>query len=115
MGEYPYPSPYILNGAGILPAFPMRTACSHLADPHLDGPGLLQGLARAAGVFYNYSGQLECIDWAVGPNPETQEDGDFWGYQSCTEQFMPMSRDGGVFSAPAILRKLFAACLLGTL
>ncbi|KAK9841268.1 hypothetical protein WJX74_002844 [Apatococcus lobatus] len=94
MGEYPYPSPYILNGAGILPAFPMRTACSHLADPHLDGPGLLQGLARAAGVFYNYSGQLECMNWAVGPNPETQEDGDFWGYQSCTEQFMPMSRDG---------------------
>lgn len=33
--------------------------------------------------------------WLQGANPETEEDADFWGYQYCTEQFMPFSKDGG--------------------
>ena len=46
MGNYPYPSPYILNGAGILPAFPVRVACSHLGQERLDTEeALLAGLA----------------------------------------------------------------------
>ena len=31
MGNYPYPSSYILNGQGLLPAFPVRVACLALA------------------------------------------------------------------------------------
>jgi lysosomal Pro-X carboxypeptidase len=30
MGNYPFPSGYMLNGHGELPAFPMRVACSNL-------------------------------------------------------------------------------------
>ena len=46
MGNYPYPSPYILNGAGVLPAFPVRVACSHLGKEGLDSEeALLGGLA----------------------------------------------------------------------
>jgi lysosomal Pro-X carboxypeptidase len=32
MGNYPFPSGYMLNGHGELPAFPMRVACSALMD-----------------------------------------------------------------------------------
>jgi hypothetical protein len=34
MGNYPYPSGYVLNGGGQLPAFPMRVACKHLVRVH---------------------------------------------------------------------------------
>lgn len=63
---------------------PMRTACEYLAEPDLEGDALLAGLASAAGVFYNFSGQnLDCFDWSAGPNEESEEDTDFWGYQWC--------------------------------
>ncbi|EFN56397.1 hypothetical protein CHLNCDRAFT_144962 [Chlorella variabilis] len=95
MGNYPYPSVYIVNGAQPpLPAFPVRVACGHLAEPGLDGEALLEGLARAAGVFYNHTGDLPCFSFKQGPNPETDEDADFWGYQYCTEQFQVFSKDG---------------------
>ena len=32
MGNYPFPSGYLLNGHGELPAFPVRVACSNLMD-----------------------------------------------------------------------------------
>ena len=44
-------------------------------------PPYSQGLAAAAGVFYNYSGALECLDAGGGPNPEADETADFWDYQ----------------------------------
>lgn len=31
MGDFPYPSSYILNGNGHLPAFPVRVACKALS------------------------------------------------------------------------------------
>ena len=63
---------------------PMRAACAYLAEPDLEGDALLAGLASAAGVFYNFSGQnLDCFDWSAGPNEESEEDTDFWGYQWC--------------------------------
>lgn len=40
MGQYPYPSSYMLNGNGVLPAFPVRVACSKM----------LGALREAAGV-----------------------------------------------------------------
>ena len=62
----------------------MRAACEYLAETDLEGSALLAGLASAAGVFYNFSGQnLDCFDWSAGPNEESEEDTDFWGYQWC--------------------------------
>ena len=81
MGNFPYPSGYMLNGEGVLPAYPVRVACSALASPNFTVDELLDGMASAAGVFYNYSGTLECFDFNGGPNPETTEVADFWGYQ----------------------------------
>ena len=63
-----------------------------------------EGMADAAGVFYNYSRNLSCFDFDSGPNPETTEVADFWGYQYCTEQFQLFSKDGGQFS------EVFIAC-----
>ncbi|PSC70433.1 Lysosomal Pro-X carboxypeptidase [Micractinium conductrix] len=97
MGNYPFPSSYIVNGAlPPLPAFPVRAACEHLASPDLpsDPAGLLGALGRAVGVFYNHTGDLACLSFKEGPNPETDEDSKFWGYQYCTEQWMPFSKDG---------------------
>ena len=84
MGDYPYESSYIINGAEPpLPAFPVRAACEHLAAPALEGLRLLAALAAAVGVFYNHTGDLECLSFQAGVNPETAEDADFWGYQVC--------------------------------
>lgn len=94
MGNFPYPSSYILNGDGELPAWPIKVLCSHLAKPDLEGPSLLSALASGVGVFYNYSGALECFDLG-GVNPDTDEDAQFWGYQWCTEMVQPFSRSGG--------------------
>lgn len=62
-GNFPYESPYILNGLGVLPTYPVRVACEALAEEGLQGRALLAGLAQAASVFYNYSGQLDCLDY----------------------------------------------------
>ncbi|BDA40679.1 Lysosomal Pro-X carboxypeptidase [Coccomyxa sp. Obi] len=94
MGNYPYPSTYILNGMGILPAYPVRVACESLRKKDLEGTALLSAFADALGVFYNYSKEVECYDYGAGANPETDEDGSFWDYQWCTEQFQPFSKDG---------------------
>ena len=56
----------------------MRAACEHLASPDLpsDPAGLLGALGRAVGVFYNHTGDLACLSFKEGPNPET---GGLWG------------------------------------
>ena len=101
MGNYPYPSSYILNGDGTLPAYPMRVACDaavgferlsgdggHGHDDDDDDAGLLSALADAVGVFYNHSGDAACFDIRAGVNEDSRRDGDGWDWQFCTEQFM---------------------------
>jgi hypothetical protein len=63
MGNFPYRTGYLLNNAGTLPAYPVRVACQHLAEPHLEAPQLLSKFADAAGVFFNHSGHLTCYDY----------------------------------------------------
>ena len=98
MGNFPYESSYILNGDGTLPPYPFRVACGGaMADPTLPNKGgdaLLSALADAVGVYYNYSKTQECFDTQHGSNDDSDEDGELWDYQYCTEMFMPMSRDG---------------------
>lgn len=97
---------YLTNGDAVLPPFPVRAACEHLADPALkevtaDTPlvagqprPLLEALAAAAMVFYNASGELTCVATGVSVNNATADDGTLWDFQACTEMVMPMSRDG---------------------
>ncbi len=62
-GNFPYPSSYILNGLGELPAYPVRVACESLGQHNMAGAELLRGLAGAVAVFYNYTGDLQCLDY----------------------------------------------------
>ena len=74
---------WLARQMGELPAYPVQVACEALADPHLEGKALMSAMAAASGVFYNYTNALECFDYKVGPNEQTDEDGAFWGYQVC--------------------------------
>ena len=140
MGNFPYPSAYILNGVAELPRYPFRVACERLVDVASagggEGPGggppgmggkttaprppsprppsaragstraalpntlpmdprvAASALRAAAGVFYNATGAATCYDFDRGPNDATDEDGELWDWQFCTEMFMPSSRDG---------------------
>jgi len=99
MGNYPYPSSYLVfqqtqDASVLLPAFPVRAACTHMAGS-LEGAGaaeLLAALREAGGVFYNATGREHCYALPEDPN----FDG-IWDYQWCTEmlpQETYFSRDG---------------------
>jgi len=99
MGNFPYQSDYLTNGHGVLPAWPVKEACTHLAEPGLEGDALMRGLRDAAAVFYNVSGAVACYSTSGSANNETAEDGLFWGWQSCTEMEMPMETRGAPWDA----------------
>lgn len=101
MGNYPFPSTYVLNGRGTLPAWPVRVACESLNFPTTlsSNATLLEGLRNAVSVYYNYSrpdgeAPIQCFDLAAGVNKESQMVEDHWTYQFCTEMFMPSGSDG---------------------
>ncbi len=96
MGDYPYPSGYILNGEAVLPAYPVRIACEFLADEDLHGEALLGAMADAIGVFYNATGAVDCFDFGSKSSAgnATEQDATFWDFQFCSEQFMPQTSDG---------------------
>lgn len=101
MGNYPFPSTYVLNGRGTLPAWPVRVACEFLNFPTTlsSNVTLLEGLRNAVSVYYNYSrpdgeAPIQCFDLAAGVNKESQMVEDHWTYQFCTEMFMPSGSDG---------------------
>lgn len=111
MGDFPYPSSYILNGHGTLPPFPVRSACERLCA---DGTSGVSRLVQSSLVFYNHSGALDCVDWRVGVNPDTNLDGMLWDYQFCVEMFQPMSRDGRrdmFFAQPFDLSQTVKGCM----
>jgi lysosomal Pro-X carboxypeptidase len=43
MGDFPYPSSYMLNGNGELPAYPVRVACQELKGEGMEDEELLSG------------------------------------------------------------------------
>jgi lysosomal Pro-X carboxypeptidase len=91
MGNFPYPSGYILNGDGLLPAFPVRAACEHLREDWTGDDQLgdwLSGLASFAGVYYNYSGALDCNTLSAPVNNESSVVDTLWDYQYCSQLFM---------------------------
>jgi lysosomal Pro-X carboxypeptidase len=97
MGSYPYPSAYMTNGDGFLPAYPMKHVCKRM-EPAFGKPSddtLLEAFGSAIGVWYNYTETEVCYNWTAGaPNEATEIDGQLWDYLACTEMVMPMSQDG---------------------
>jgi lysosomal Pro-X carboxypeptidase len=92
IGNYPYPSSYLTGGAALLPANPIRVACSYLSasDPGSKSD-LYSGMKAAAAVLANATADVACFD--VPPNPYSHPDASYdgiWDYQRCTEM-MPDS------------------------
>ncbi|RHY20010.1 hypothetical protein DYB37_003710 [Aphanomyces astaci] len=95
MGNYPYPSSYLMNGVSVMPAYPVRVACAHLADLHDDDDvALFHAVKLSVGVFYNTTFDKRCYTFGQ-PSNESQHDNDFWDYLSCSEMYMPMDQGGG--------------------
>jgi lysosomal Pro-X carboxypeptidase len=70
MGNYPYASSYLLHGDSMLPAWPVRTACAHLAhvDAQRDGDEALFGAVRAAAAtLHNNTGDKQCFNITSQP------------------------------------------------
>ncbi|KAF0689353.1 hypothetical protein As57867_019115, partial [Aphanomyces stellatus] len=97
MGNYPYPSSYIMNGVSTLPAYPMRVACEPLAATFpatADGnASLLHAMRASVGVYYNSTHDARCFARAA-PSNESQLVADFWDYLFCSELYQP--QDQGV-------------------
>jgi len=105
MGNFPYPSGYILNDKGVLPAFPVRVACEYLAEDMTSDDKIgdwLTGLASFAGVYYNYTtntntntsaltnnaAPLPCNRISLPVNDESSIVDTLWDYQYCSQIFM---------------------------
>jgi lysosomal Pro-X carboxypeptidase len=61
MGNYPYPSTYLMHGKSWLPAYPIRAACEHLAKPGLEGLELFQAVRDALSTQLNNTGTTACF------------------------------------------------------
>ncbi|XP_046669283.1 lysosomal Pro-X carboxypeptidase-like isoform X1 [Homalodisca vitripennis] len=84
MVNYPYPTGFLAP----LPGHPVRAVCKHLLKEDLEGKKLLNALFGAVSVYFNYTGDAQCLDY----QPSLIDD--LWGYQACTEMVMPMCSDG---------------------
>ncbi|RLN91103.1 hypothetical protein BBJ28_00006065 [Nothophytophthora sp. Chile5] len=97
MGNYPYPSSYIMSGQSELPAYPMRVACSHLQEsfPTTEegNLALLQAFSKTIGVYYNSTQDQHCFELSA-PSAEDAVDDDFWQYLYCAELYGPTTTDG---------------------
>ena len=87
MGNYPYASSYLLHGESLLPAWPVRAACSHLA--HVDAATasdatLFAAVREAAATLHNNTGAQQCFNITGQPR----------GSEASSRRFMtsPMSR-----------------------
>jgi lysosomal Pro-X carboxypeptidase len=86
MGNYPFATDYIGGSyAHPLPPYPVRDACSHLADSALAGSPskLFPALRLAVAVLYNATGGGDCFDLPAYPtstDPVKPIDG-IWDWQ----------------------------------
>jgi len=113
MGNYPYPSSYLMHGESLLPAWPVRAACRHLeAANAADDASLFEAVREAAATQYNNTGTATCFNtlmrsgkvrmmrnlpertvWRgkhVSTSPNTDCKGT-WDYQWCTEMVQPFT------------------------
>jgi len=89
MMDYPYPT----NFMGNVPAWPVTEACKHLDQPYKP-EDLISQIKDAASVYYNYTGDMKCLNLG-GSGGDTPDLGyDSWYYQTCTEFVMPFCADG---------------------
>ncbi|CAH0480733.1 unnamed protein product [Peronospora belbahrii] len=119
MGNYPYPTSYIMDGKIELPSYPMRVACEPFAREFAldEQEELIQAFRQSIAVYYNATKTETCF-FPIATVSRTNESdtldaakqakidqkGNFWGYLECSELYMPTSSDGvnDVFPAIAV-------------
>uniref|UniRef100_A0A8C9WAF8 Lysosomal Pro-X carboxypeptidase n=1 Tax=Scleropages formosus TaxID=113540 RepID=A0A8C9WAF8_SCLFO len=84
--------PYEANFLQPLPRWPVQVACTYLQDSSLPDAPLLQGISKAVKMYYNYTGNTQCLRISETATGNLGYLG--WYYQACTEMVMPMCTDG---------------------
>ena len=90
MTDYPYPTNFLTN----MPAWPVSVACDQFQKLNENPTDweILAAMRDAAGVYYNYTGDLTCN--RVNQQYEDKLGDDGWDYLSCTTLAMPLGSDG---------------------
>ncbi|NXU81730.1 PCP carboxypeptidase, partial [Oreotrochilus melanogaster] len=88
MVNYPYKADFLQP----LPAWPIQEVCKFLKNPSLSDKLLLQNVFQAVNLYYNYSGEVSCLDMSETATKNLGQLG--WYYQACTEMVMPLCTDG---------------------
>ncbi|XP_066521849.1 lysosomal Pro-X carboxypeptidase [Hoplias malabaricus] len=89
MVDYPYEANFLQP----LPAWPVKVVCSHLQfKTDVPDKQLLHAVSQAVKVYYNYTGNTECLNTSQTATGNLGIRG--WFYQACTEMVMPMCTDG---------------------
>ncbi|KAM3874765.1 lysosomal Pro-X carboxypeptidase [Diretmus argenteus] len=89
MVDYPYQANFLQP----LPPWPIQVVCKYLGfESAVDDYELLHGVAQAAKVYYNYTGNTPCLNTSQTATGSLGFLG--WYYQACTEMVMPMCTDG---------------------
>ncbi|KAM9659785.1 lysosomal Pro-X carboxypeptidase [Trichechus inunguis] len=84
--------PYECNFLQPLPAWPIKVVCQYFKDPNVSDQQLVQNLFQALNVYYNYSGQVKCLNISETTTSSLGSLG--WSYQACTEIIMPFCTNG---------------------
>ena len=89
MVDYPYPTNFVEP----LPAWPVKYSCTQAKAAYEANEGKpyqnLYALAAAGTTFYNYAGQLDCLDVSVSQGGGLDDNG--WSVQACNEMAMPFA------------------------
>ncbi|XP_005357661.1 lysosomal Pro-X carboxypeptidase [Microtus ochrogaster] len=88
MVDYPYEANFLQP----LPAWPIKVVCQYLKNPNVSDTVLLQNIFQALNIYYNYSGQAQCLNISQTATSSLGSLG--WSYQSCTEMVMPFCANG---------------------
>ncbi|VAI93021.1 unnamed protein product [Triticum turgidum subsp. durum] len=83
MVDYPTPANFMMN----LPAYPVKEMCK-IIDTFPPGADVIDKAFAAASLYYNYTGDQKCFEVEGGDDPHALHG---WGWQACTEMFMPMT------------------------
>ncbi|XP_020373927.2 lysosomal Pro-X carboxypeptidase isoform X2 [Rhincodon typus] len=88
MVDYPYKANFLQP----LPAWPIKVVCTFLKNPSLPAESLLQNIFKAVNIYYNYTGNVACLNISQTATSSLDDRG--WDYQTCTEMVMPSCSDG---------------------
>ena len=71
---------------------PSQEVCKKIHTPNADDDELLQQVFDGFNIYLNYTGDLPCVNLSSDP---TNLGAQAWGFQFCTELFLPVCAQGG--------------------